>query len=204
MKPKPPLRRPSSTTEPRCNERSWSGVGGVVTGETARLAGVDQGPPRLEFAEFFSAEYPGLVRGLWLLTADLAESEELAQEAMARAYERWDRIGRMDSPGGYVYRTAVNLNRKRLRHLAVRARRLFLAGSSDDAVGHVEEARDLIEAIASLSRGQREAFVLVEWYGMSSEEAAPVLRITPASVRSRVHRAREVLRKCLAEGERHG
>ena len=65
-----------------------------MTRETARLAGVDQGPPRLEFEEFFSAEYPGLVRGLWLLTADLAESEELAQEAMARAYERCDRIGR--------------------------------------------------------------------------------------------------------------
>jgi RNA polymerase sigma factor (sigma-70 family) len=173
--------------------------------ETARLAGVDEKHPRVEFAEFFSAEYPGLVRGLWLLTADLAEAEDLAQEAMARAFERWERIGRMDSPGGYVYRAAVNLNRKRLRHLAVRARRLLATGPRDDPVQQVDIGSDVREAIASLSRGQREAFMLVEWFGMSSEEAAPILGIAPASVRSRVHRARASLRRRLLDGgERDG
>jgi RNA polymerase sigma-70 factor (ECF subfamily) len=176
-----------------------------VTGKTARLAGVDQGPPRLEFAEFFSAEYPGLVRGLWLLTADLAESEELAQEAMARAFERWDRVGRMDSPGGYVYRAAVNLNRKRVRHLAVRARRLVATLPREDPVGYVEVGWDLTQAIGSLSRGQREAFMLIEWFGMSPEEAGSLLGITPASVRSRVHRARAILRRRLVgDGDRDG
>lgn len=56
----------------------------------------DQVAPRLEFEEFFRAEYPGLVRAFYVLTADQAEAEELAQEAMARAYERWDRVGAMD------------------------------------------------------------------------------------------------------------
>ena len=173
--------------------------------ETARLASVGERHPRIEFAEFFAAEYPGLVRGLWLLTADLAESEELAQEAMARAYERWDRIGRMDSPGGYVYRAAVNLNRKRLRHLAVRARRLLATGPSDDPVQQSAIGSDVAAAIASLSRGQREALMLVEWFGMNSEEAAPILGITAASVRSRVHRARAALRRrLLDEGEHDG
>jgi RNA polymerase sigma factor (sigma-70 family) len=173
--------------------------------ETARSLGVDEGHPRVGFAEFFSAEYPGLVRGLWLLTADLAESEELAQEAMARAYERWDRIGRMDSPGGYVYRTAVNLNRKRLRHLAVRARGLLAIGPRDDLLQQMDIGPDLTEAIASLPRGQREAFMFIEWFGMNSEEAAPILGITSASVRSRVHRARAALRRRLLDvGENDG
>jgi DNA-directed RNA polymerase specialized sigma24 family protein len=44
--------------------------------------------PTPEFEEFFRAEYPGLVRSLYLLTADLGEAEELAQEAMARVFER--------------------------------------------------------------------------------------------------------------------
>lgn len=61
----------------------------------------------LAFEEFFQAEYPGLARALFLLTADLGEAEELAQEAMARVCERWDRVQTMDSPGGYVYRVAV-------------------------------------------------------------------------------------------------
>jgi len=42
----------------------------------------------LGFEEFFQAENQGLVRALYLLTADLGEAEELAQETMARVYER--------------------------------------------------------------------------------------------------------------------
>jgi RNA polymerase sigma factor (sigma-70 family) len=168
--------------------------------ETARLAGVDEEQPRVDFAEFFAEEYPGLVRGVWLLTADLAEAEELAQEAMARAYERWERVALMDSPGGYVYRMAVNLNRKRLRHLRVRARRLVTVAPPADAVGQVEMGRDVIEAIRSLPRGQREAFMLTGWFGMGSEQAASILGVTAATVRSRVHRARATLRGRLSDG----
>jgi DNA-directed RNA polymerase specialized sigma24 family protein len=53
----------------------------------------------LGFEEFFQAEYSGLVRSLYLLTADLGEAEELAQEAMARACERWERVKHMESAG---------------------------------------------------------------------------------------------------------
>jgi RNA polymerase sigma factor (sigma-70 family) len=163
--------------------------------QTTRLERVAEG---LEFEEFFREEYPGLARALVLLALDRQEAEELAQEAMARAYERWDRVRTMASPGGYVYRTAVNLNRRRLRHLAVRARRLFALGrrASDD-VAAPGVSLELAEAIESLSVGQRQAFLLVEWVGMSSEEAGRILRIAPASVRSRVHRAKETLRDRL-------
>jgi RNA polymerase sigma factor (sigma-70 family) len=155
----------------------------------------------LEFEEFFRAEFPEIVRALFLLVPDRQEAEELAQEAMARAYERWDRVRVMASPTGYVYRTAVNLNRRRLRHLAVRARRSIVLGARTEAVPPPETAPELAEAIASLSAGQREAFLLVEWVGMSSEEAGRILRIAPASVRSRVHRAKDALRDRLRHKE---
>lgn len=152
-----------------------------------------------EFTEFFRAEYPGLVRAFYLLTADQAEAEELAQEAMARSYERWDRVGAMQSPAGYLYRIGVNLNRHRLRHLAVQARRL-LAMTRDVQSEHVPVVRrEIAEAIASLWRGQREAFMLVEWLGLNAEEAGRMLGIAPASVRSRVHRAKAALRARLSE-----
>jgi RNA polymerase sigma factor (sigma-70 family) len=151
----------------------------------------------LTFEEFFQAEYPGLVRALFLLTADRGEAEELAQEAMARVFERWDRVRTMDSPGGYVYRAAVNLNRQRLRHLAVRARRLFSMGVHA-ASAEPDTPVEITEAIASLAIGQRQAFLLVEWLGMTTEEAGRVLRIAPASVRTRIHRARAVLQDRLS------
>jgi RNA polymerase sigma-70 factor, ECF subfamily len=158
----------------------------------------------LTFEEFFQAEYPGLVRALFLLTADPGEAEELAQEAMARAFERWARVRTMDSPGGYVYRAAVNLNRQRLRHLAVRARRLLSTGVRVDSP-RPDTPMEVAEAISSLPMGQRQAFVLVEWLGMSSEEAGRVLKIAPASVRTRIHRARAALRVRLgSEGGHDG
>jgi RNA polymerase sigma-70 factor (ECF subfamily) len=159
----------------------------------------------LDFEEFFQAEYRSLVRALYLLTADQGEAEELAQESMARAYERWERVGTMESPAGYVYRIGVNLNRQRLRHLSVRARRLLAMTSSSDSQQPLEIRREIAEAIDSLSRGQREAFMLVEWLGMSAVEAGRILRIAPVSVRSRVHRARTALRDRLSEeGESRG
>jgi RNA polymerase sigma-70 factor, ECF subfamily len=166
-----------------------------------RAAALGNRAEGLGFEGFFHAQYPGLVRALYLLTGDQDEAEELAQATMARVYERWDRVRVMESPAGYVYRAAVNLHRRRLRHLTVRARRLLAMAV------HAESTRpagpgvrlELADAIASLPTGQRQAFLLVEWLGMSSQEAARILRIAPASVRTRVHRARAALRKRLGE-----
>jgi RNA polymerase sigma factor (sigma-70 family) len=156
-----------------------------------------------DFEEFYRAEFPRLVRAMFLLVPDADEAQELAQEAMVRVYERWDRVSVMESPGGYLYRTATNLNHRRIRSLAVRARRLRTLGVGLRDV-EIDTARyDLVEAISSLSVRLREAFMLVDWLGMSSDEAARILHIAPASVRSRVHRARRELRARLIPGEQN-
>jgi RNA polymerase sigma-70 factor (ECF subfamily) len=174
-----------------------------VVADAARLACVGKSEPGIEFVDFFREEYPGLVRSLYLLTADLGEAEELAEEAMARAFERWGRVRLMESPGGYVYRTAVNLNRKRLRHLAVRARRLVFVAARRPDPQRAETWAELAAAMASIPVDQREAFMLVEWLGLSAEEAGRLLGIKASSVRSRLHRARAALRERLGEdGER--
>jgi RNA polymerase sigma factor (sigma-70 family) len=169
-----------------------------VLGAVAALGDVAEA---VGFEEFFQVEYRGLVRALYLLTGDQGEAEELAQATMARVYERWDRVRVMESPAGYVYRAAVNLHRQRLRHMAVRARRLLAMAVHDESTQTPGPGvrLELAEAIASLPIGQRQAFMLVEWLGMSSQEAARILRIAPASVRTRTHRARATLRKRLGD-----
>lgn len=162
-----------------------------------------EAPP--DFEDFYRTEFPSLVRAMFLLVPDVDEAQELAQEAMVRVYERWDRVSAMASPGGYLYRVATNLNRRRIRSLAVRARRLRTLGAAmrDEEIGPTR--RDLVDAISALSVRLREAFMLVDWLGMSSDEAGRILHITPASVRSRVHRARRELRaRLLPEGDDDG
>jgi RNA polymerase sigma-70 factor, ECF subfamily len=144
-----------------------------------------------DFDVFFDQEYTPLLRLMFAMTGNGVEAEELAQEAMTRALERWDRVSAMTSPAGYVYRTAVNLNRSRLRRLRRQLRwSRDLAGSSHpdpETVGAV------VAALAKLPTPQREALLMVEWLGLGADEAGQILGVSPSSVRSRVHRAKAAL-----------
>ena len=157
----------------------------------------------LEFHEFFEAEYRRLARALYLLTDDTGEADDLAQEALVRVYERWDRVRAMDSPTGYLYRTAMNLNRSRLRKLAARARRMVGVGpeSTRDPASTVEALDQVDRALRALSAGQREALVLVEWIGLSAEEAGRALGIKAVSVRVRLSRAKASVRKSVEDAD---
>lgn len=150
-----------------------------------------------DFESFFRAEYGTLCRALLLLVGDAFEAEEIAQETMTRVLERWDRVGAMDSPTGYAYRTALNLQRKRIRRLAVRAKRRFASVPVGDIGPEAGERYDVRRALASLPDGQRAALILVDWLDMDTEEAARALGIKPASVRVRLHRARSAVRDAL-------
>jgi RNA polymerase sigma-70 factor (ECF subfamily) len=153
----------------------------------------------LDFATFFEMEHVRLGRAVFLLTANGSEAEDLIQEAMARAYERWDRVSRMAEPAGYVYRIASNLHRRRARW---RFRFTQLDEGSmgrthadpAEAAGH---AADVWAALRTLTADQRDAVILVEFMGYDAEAAGHVLGIEPVSVRVRLHRARAKLRETL-------
>jgi RNA polymerase sigma factor (sigma-70 family) len=160
------------------------------------VAVVDAETEDRDFRAFFEHERVRLVRATLLLTGNVAEAEDLAQEALARVLERWDRVSEMESPEGYLYRTALNLNRKRLRRMTIAARRALVV-SDHDALAAAEDRVDVLRAVVSLPRPQREALVLVVWLGYGTEEAGTLLRIEPGSVRGRLHRARQALRRQL-------
>lgn len=152
-----------------------------------------------DFEAFFRAEYRSLCQALVLLVGDALEAEEIAQETMTRVLERWDRVGVMDSPAGYAYRTALNLQRKRLRRLAVRAKRRFASVPVADIGLAASDSHDVRRALLELPDGLRAALILVDWLDMDTEEAGRVLDLKPASVRVRLHRARSALRDALGE-----
>jgi len=104
------------------------------------------------FRWFFEATYERLCQAMYLLTGDAFEAEDLAQESMTRALERWERVGAMESPAGYVYRTALNLNRKRIRRLAVGARRALAAEPAQDPSSTIDARQDVRRALAKFHR----------------------------------------------------
>jgi RNA polymerase sigma-70 factor (ECF subfamily) len=155
----------------------------------------EQATHGVDFDSFYREEYARLVRALLLLTPDPTDAEDLAQEALSRVFERWDRVRQMESPHGYLYRTALNLNRKRIRRLLVHARRASALRPPERAdLSLIEDRIAVRAAVQSLPRGQREALVLVDLLQVATTEAAKILGIAPVSVRSRLMDARRNLR----------
>ena len=86
-------------------------------------AALDELEAARTFEAFYQAEARTLFRRLWLVTGNRAEAEELMQDAFLSVWQRWDRVGGMDDPAGYLYRTAMNLFRKRYRRAMLAVRR---------------------------------------------------------------------------------
>jgi RNA polymerase sigma factor (sigma-70 family) len=138
---------------------------------------------------------------MYLVTGDRYEAEDLAQEAFVKTYERWDRVRSMDNAIGYVYRIAINAHRNRVRRMLVGAARAVVSRPSDP-ISATDDRDALRRALATLPSGQREALVLVEWLGMTAEEAAPVLGVSPVAVRVRISRGKRALRFVRERSER--
>lgn len=142
------------------------------------------------FEAFFASEYPRVVRGLAMFLDSRADAEESAQEAFARVFERWDRVSEMQSPGGYLYRVARNVARRR------RATQFILHPITHSTSPEPDIATrvDVLDAVGKLSPRYRDALVLHDWFDLSYEDCASILGIAPVSVRVRIHRARESVR----------
>ena len=146
------------------------------------------------FDAYFAQVYPGVVRTMWLACGSRLEGEDLAQEAMARVFERWEKVRRHPDPAAYTYRVAFNLHRRRMRRLGVGARAAEKVASAAQSQAGLEERVEILDALSRLPLAQRQAVVLVEWLGYDAAGAGEILGITASSVRSRTSRARNELR----------
>ncbi len=153
------------------------------------------------FEDFFHANHEKLLRVLYLASGDRHEAEDLVQEAFVRVYERWDRVRETENPAGYLYRTALNVHRSRGRRMALATRKALRVAPRREPAPDLASAagdRDAIRrALRSLPLGQRQAVVLVEWLGMSDEEAGTILGVAAVTVRVRISRARTRLQAML-------
>jgi len=153
--------------------------------------------PPASFEGFFEAEHARLLRALYLVTGNVQEAEELMQDAFLAVWERWDRVATMDEPVGYLYRTAMNRFRSRLRRVNRAARKVVGSAAGGDAFAAADERDALARALATLPERQRAALVLTELLGYGSEEAGRILGVRDVTVRSLASQARAALRENL-------
>lgn len=151
-------------------------------------------------ASFCAREHPRLVGALSLYVGDADLAEELAQEALLRACRLWPVVSRLDSPGGWTWRVAVNLaNSHFRRRLMARRVHLELAdgvrGLHDDPdSAMVLEVR---RAVSGLPPRQRLAIVLRLVLDLSVADTAARMGASEDAVRSLTKRGAATLRDQL-------
>ena len=149
------------------------------------------------FEDFFRGQTQSLYAHLCLITGNRAEAEELGQEAFLKVWERWDRVAGMEEPTGYLYRTAMNLFRKRYRRAALALRKTVSEELRRDEFATVEDRSIVARAMVELAPRQRAALVLTELIGFSSEEAGQMLGVSPGTVRALASQGRAAMRQHL-------
>jgi RNA polymerase sigma factor (sigma-70 family) len=135
-------------------------------------------------------------------------AEDVASETFLVAFDRradYD-TGRADARP-WLYGIASNLIARHGRAETRRYKALsrigedeLVDGPDDLVAGRIDAAavrRRLAEALEDLPPGVRDVLLLVAWAGLSQQEAAEALEIPPGTARSRLHRARQDMRRAL-------
>lgn len=147
------------------------------------------------FEEFVARHGEGLRRAL-VAAYGVDVGGDACAEALAFAWEHWDRVGAMERPVGYLFRVGQSASRRLLRP---RRRRIELpAEPVDPDLGDVGVRLD--EALLTLSPRQRAAVLLVHGHGYSYTEAAEMTGASVGSVRNELHRAMKRLRAQMEAG----
>ncbi|MEM7338524.1 MAG: sigma-70 family RNA polymerase sigma factor [Actinomycetota bacterium] len=160
----------------------------------------DRSPLR-SYESWYAEAAEGLVRSVTASIGDPVVAREATAEALARAFERWDSVGAMDSPAGWVHTTAVNLCRRSWRRRAIERR--ALAKMERQQSSHIvvdgagEQATDARVALAPhldrLSPRMRTAIELRYWHGLTEAEIARRMDVSVGTASALLSQARQRL-----------
>jgi RNA polymerase sigma factor (sigma-70 family) len=170
-----------------------------------------------DFTAWFDQILPRVLRLARRTAPSREEAEDVAGEALVRAYANWPKLRALPYRDGWLLRTVTNISidagRRRARspwqRLLGAPRSPRPAQGAAEAAGDTAPAvdeevvnrRTLTTALAKLPARQREAVTLRYLAGYSVTEAAQVMRLGEDTVRTHLHRGLAAMRLTLGDGE---
>lgn len=142
------------------------------------------------------------------------EAYDLVQDIFTTAFRKWDQFQGRSEPSSWLYTIAVRLCRRRHRRRAGEPDRhvplqdllpghgevIAVVPEASDPLANVirQEAREAVDAaISTLPLRYRMPLLLKELAELSIEEVGQILGLKEATVKTRLHRARLMLRRAL-------
>jgi RNA polymerase sigma-70 factor (ECF subfamily) len=149
------------------------------------------------------------------LVGSREEAEDLVQDTYARAFRSWQQFTPGTNLRAWLLRILTNLNIDRARRQQRRPETqpleegdYFLYNRLEEQAGQPLEEEEVVErlsqhdivsALSAVPHDFRDVLVLVDIGDFSYQDAAQILDIPIGTVMSRLHRARRVLKRELAE-----
>jgi RNA polymerase sigma-70 factor (ECF subfamily) len=170
------------------------------------------------FTQLVTKYKDSLTNYLNVMVGDHEIAADLCQEAFLRVYKNIGRYSNIYQFSTWIYRIATNLAideiRYRKRRGQVYYRNVWAGRQAGEDAGQEFEIKDLRhgpgeqmlnrertqalgDAIRSLPEKYRTAFIMKEIQELPYEEIAKALRTSPGTIKSRLHRARELLQRKL-------
>jgi RNA polymerase sigma factor (sigma-70 family) len=152
------------------------------------------------FAAFYVRTRPAVYRAVLLRVRSPELAEDACQEAYARAYGDWARVGRHPNPIAWVVLAAQNQATTWWRR-----RRLEMPDPPEVAGGDQADPfdEDLVRLVWRLPERQRQVIGLRVLLDLSVEDTASVMNVTPGTVKATLHHALAALRHELTNQRRN-
>lgn len=145
-----------------------------------------------DFADFYATSFPRVYACARAFCGDPEVAYESTQEAFARCYSRWRRLGGELWVEGWVTRTALNVTKKHFRALPSAPGR-----SEGTSPGPDGERVDLLAAVRALPERQRQAVLLYHLMDLPIAGVADLMHLSEGTVKAHLHKARATLRMAL-------
>jgi RNA polymerase sigma-70 factor (ECF subfamily) len=155
---------------------------------------------------------------IFRMLGNAAEAEDMAQEVFVQVFKAIGNFRGDSKLSTWIYRIAINLCKNRAKYLKVRhaneqdeleevAERTHLGGQAGANVAQVERPDEMIagkevervvqQAIAQIDETFRECLILRDVEELSYEEIGEITGLPPGTVKSRIFRARAMLREIV-------
>ena len=172
-------------------------VGRAVTDTVPVVLGLEA------FDRFYAREFPAIVNIAHAISGSRMAAEDLAQEAMIRAYRRWPEVGTLERPGGWVRRVALNLAMSAYQRRKAEARALLrlapLRGEPPPELS--AETAECWHEVRRLPKRQAQALALHYLADASVAEIATIMDCAESTVKVHLHRGRQTLAARLGAEE---
>ncbi|MDE7417644.1 MAG: RNA polymerase sigma factor [Lachnospiraceae bacterium] len=145
------------------------------------------------------------------VTRNRQEADDLYQDTFLKMYEMADQLVIMTNPKSFLMGVALNLYRNYKRKLSIRQRITGVSISMDEIAESIpfegletedmlisrEECQIVRMAVAKLPDKYRIPILLYYMEEFSQAEIAAVMQISDSAVKTRIHRAKKILRERL-------